>query len=86
MASTTSSSHDNEPTTLRDLRARRSLTQRQVARNLNLSQADVSRLEHRRDVLVSTLRRFVEATGGELELVARYPGDQTSRISLDAEE
>lgn len=67
---------------LPDLRAHRSLTQAQVAQTLNLTQSDVSRLERRSDVLVSTLRRFVQATGGQLELVVQYPDAESVRIDL----
>ncbi len=72
-------------TGLRGLRSARSLTQTQVAEALDLSQPDVSRLERRSDVLVSTLRRFVEATGGELEIVARYPEDEPVTLDLPHE-
>lgn len=69
--------------TLRELRAGRSLTQSELARSLKLTQPDVSRLERRQDILISTLRRFVEATGGQLDLVARYPSSDAVRIELD---
>ena len=48
-------------------------TQEQVAEELGLGQAAVSRLERRSDMLISTLRRFVGAMGGELEIRARFP-------------
>jgi hypothetical protein len=38
-----------------------------------MQQSEVSRLERRTDLLISTLRKFIEATGGELVMVARYP-------------
>ncbi len=38
-----------------------------------MDQSEISRLERRTDLLLSTLRRFVNATGGELHLVASYP-------------
>lgn len=69
-------------TGLRGLRSARALTQAQVAEALDLAQPDVSRLERRRDVRVSTLRRFVEATGGELEIVARYPDQDPVTLDL----
>ena len=59
--------------TLRKLREARALTQSTVAELLEMDQSEVSRLEYRSDMLLSTLRRFVEATGGELHLVVRYP-------------
>lgn len=57
-----------------------------MAEALALSQPDVSRLERRRDVLVSTLRPFVEATGGELEIVARYPDQEPMTVDLPHDE
>ena len=62
-----------EEMTLRELRKARKLTQASVARELGISQDAVSRLEQRSDVLLSTLRRTVEAMGGNLSLIARFP-------------
>jgi predicted XRE-type DNA-binding protein len=59
--------------TLRRLREERALTQSTVAELLEMDQSEVSRLEYRSDMLLSTLKRFVQATGGELHLVVRYP-------------
>ena len=58
---------------LADLRGARNLTQEELAERLDISQSNVSRLEHRDDILVSTLRQVVEAMGGELELEAVFP-------------
>ena len=55
------------------MRKARKLTQVSVARELGISQDAVSRLEQRSDVLLSTLRRTVEAMGGSLSLIARFP-------------
>ena len=63
-----------EELTMRDLRKARALTQEQVALAFNIRQANVSQLERRSDFLLSTLRSYVAAMGGELELVARFPG------------
>ena len=60
-----------EEMTLRELRKARQLTQVSVARELGISQDGVSRLEQRSDLLLSTLRRTVEAMGGNLSLIAR---------------
>ena len=54
-------------------RKARALTQASVARELGIGQDAVSRLEQRSDLLLSTLRRTVEAMGGSLSLVARFP-------------
>ncbi len=62
-----------EEMTLRELRKARALTQASVARELGISQDAISRLEKRTDFLLSTLRRTVEAMGGSLSLIARFP-------------
>ena len=62
-----------EKMTLRELRKARALTQASVARELGISQDAISRLEKRSDLLLSTLRRTVEAMGGSLSLIARFP-------------
>lgn len=59
--------------TLVRVRQARALTQARVAETMGMNQSEVSKLERRSNALLSTLRRFVEATGGELHLVARYP-------------
>jgi hypothetical protein len=58
---------------LHDLREARQLTQQQLGEHLRSGQAAVSKLERRTDMYVSTLRRFIEAMGGELEIIARFP-------------
>jgi len=58
---------------LNELRAARKLTQEKLAENLNVKQAAVSKLERRADMYVSTLREFISAMGGELEITARFP-------------
>lgn len=62
-----------EELTLRELRKAHKLTQATIARNLNMTQDNVSRLEKRSDTLISTLSRYVEAAGGTLKLVAEFP-------------
>ena len=62
-----------EEMTLRELRKARQLTQARVAEELGISQDGVSRLEQRSDLLLSTLRKTVEAMGGSLTLIARFP-------------
>ena len=63
----------SEEMTLRELRKACHLTQVSVARELGISQDAVSRMEQRSDLLLSTLRRTVEAMGGSLSLIARFP-------------
>ena len=55
------------------LRKARALAQATVAELMGMNQSEVSKLERRSDMLMSTMRRFVEATGGTLRLVAVYP-------------
>lgn len=62
-----------EEMTLRELRQARRLTQVRIAEELGITQDGVSRLEKRSDLLLSTLRKTVQAMGGELSLVAEFP-------------
>jgi DNA-binding XRE family transcriptional regulator len=62
-----------EEMTLRELRHARKLTQVKMAKTLGVTQDSVSRLERRSDLLLSTLRKTVEAMGGNLSLVAEFP-------------
>jgi transcriptional regulator with XRE-family HTH domain len=62
-----------EEMSLRDLRKARHQTQVRVARELGINQENVSRLERRSDLLISTLNGYVEAMGGILRLVAEFP-------------
>jgi DNA-binding XRE family transcriptional regulator len=62
-----------EEMTLRELRHARKLTQVRIAKTLGITQDSVSRLEKRSDLLLSTLRKTVEAMGGSLSLVAEFP-------------
>jgi hypothetical protein len=58
---------------LDELRCARQFTQQQLARQLDCSQAVVSRVERQTDMYLSTLRNFVEAMGGQLEIQAVFP-------------
>ena len=62
-----------EEMSLQDLRKAIGKTQTAVAKRLKVGQHAVSKLEARSDMYISTLRGFVKAMGGELELVARFP-------------
>ncbi|MNR36004.1 Helix-turn-helix domain protein [compost metagenome] len=63
-----------EQMTLQELRKGLNLTQEAMADLLDVKQGNVSKVEKRTDMLISTLREYVEAMGGTLELVARLPG------------
>ncbi len=59
---------------LRALRVLTEHTQAQIAASLGVKQPSVHKIEQQSDLYLSTLRRFVEAAGGTLELVVKLPG------------
>src|SRR5438552_18515649 len=67
--------------TLRDLRMAQELTQVQLSKALGIGQEHVSRLEKKRDMLLSTLASYVRAMGGELQLTAKFPGRPPVRLA-----
>ena len=62
-----------ELATLKDLRLAVQQTQEQMAAALGVRQDTIFRLEKRSDMLLSTMRHYVESMGGKLELVAKFP-------------
>jgi predicted transcriptional regulator len=62
-----------EEVTLQKLRQGFAVTQVELAEAANMTQSELSRLESRADHRISTLRRYVEALGGELEITAVFP-------------
>jgi len=66
---------------LRELRQAREMTQDEVARKLGGRQVYVSRLESRADMKLSTLREYVDALGGRLELVVSFPKGRRVRLA-----
>src|SRR5258708_26602414 len=58
---------------LQELRRARAFSQIQLAKALQVAQSEVSKIEHRTDLYLSTVRSYVEAMGGELQLVAKFP-------------
>ena len=72
---------------LQELRQARALSQQELAEVLGLNQATISKLERRTDMYLSSLRRFVEAMGGELEISAKFPeGKVLIQLFEDLEE
>ncbi len=65
---------------LTDLRQACGVTQEELVRAWEVSQENVSRVEREKDVYLSTLRTYVAALGGHLELTAVFP-DQTIRLA-----
>lgn len=61
---------------LGEIREHRSLSQSDLAEVLGTSQARVSQLENQHDLYLSTLKRYIEALGGELEVTAIFDGER----------
>jgi len=62
--------------TLQNLRKARGLTQEELAQKLDMRQDGISRLENRPNLSIATLRNYIEAMGGELQLVAKFPDSE----------
>ena len=75
-----------EEMTLRELRRARKLSQQRVAKELGIGQEGVSKIEKRADLMISTLRKTVEALGGSLALVAQFPDSEPVILSGIAED
>ncbi|MFM7331954.1 MAG: XRE family transcriptional regulator [Brachymonas sp.] len=58
---------------LHELRRARGLSQKMLAEALHVQQPSVAKMERRTDMYISTLRSHIEAMGGELEVVAKFP-------------
>jgi transcriptional regulator with XRE-family HTH domain len=67
--------------TMRELRKARNITQAELARTLGIKQEQISRIEKRTDLHISTLRRSVEAMGGKLVLTATFPNGAPVRLT-----
>jgi transcriptional regulator with XRE-family HTH domain len=75
---------------MNELRRARNITQEELAERLGTRQSNVSKLERRRDVRLSTLRDVIEAMGGELQVIAHFPDadyriDQYERVAEAAD-
>jgi transcriptional regulator with XRE-family HTH domain len=69
-----------EALTLQALRKELNLTQEHMADMLEIKQANISKVEQRTDMLISTLRNYIEAMGGSLELIAKLPGRKPVKL------
>ena len=69
---------------LHELRRARGLSQKMLAEALHVQQPSVAKLERRTDMYISTLRSHIEAMGGELQVIAKFP-DGTVKINNFAE-
>lgn len=63
---------------LAELRKAKSLSQKQLAEELDVKQAAVSKMEHRTDMYISTLRHYIKALGGELEIKVHFPDESVT--------
>ncbi len=73
-------SHETAHATIRELRKSLRLTQATVADAMGMTQSELSRVERRDDIFLSTLERFVAATGGRLTLTVEY--DNRAPVTL----
>lgn len=71
----------DEYDTLRKLRKALDLTQEHIGRKMGKKQVSIAQLEKRSDFLLSTLRDYVEALGGELDLVIRFKNHAPVRLA-----
>ncbi len=72
---------EEEYLTLQELWQSAGLTQEGLSKELNMRQENISRLEKRSDLLLSTLRNYVEAVGGKLHLTVEMPGKPPIQLS-----
>ncbi|HID99431.1 MAG TPA: transcriptional regulator [Thiotrichaceae bacterium] len=61
---------------LSELQRARSLSQDNMAETLLMKQASISKMERRTDIYISTLRSYIEAMGGQLDIIARFPAGE----------
>lgn len=66
---------------LQQLREAREVSQEEVAKTMGISQAALSRLEHRPNITVGTLQRYIEALGGQLEVRAVFEDSKEEIVS-----
>lgn len=74
-----------EEMSLHQLRKARELTQTKIAEELHMGQGDVSKLERRTDMYVSTLAGYLQAVGADLEIRAIFPDGRAVKINQFAE-
>ena len=77
--------HDHQAT-LAQVRRAKSLTQSTIGTLLEMDQSEVSRLERRSDMLLTTLRSFIQAAGGELHLIASFPNSSPVHLRIGPED
>ncbi len=76
----------DEYKSLKKIREELGVTQVQLAKDLDVTQNNISTLESRGDIKISTLKNYLNALGGELVLAAKFPGQDTKIIESLSEE
>ena len=72
---------------IHELRKARQLSQERLAETLGKKQASISKIEHRTDMYISTIRSYIEAMGGQLKIIAHFPdGDVVIKQFHDIED
>jgi transcriptional regulator with XRE-family HTH domain len=69
---------------LEEIRKARQMTQAKLADALGVNQGEVSKIEHRTDIYLSTLAGYVEALGGKLEIRAVFPDREMQITQFEA--
>jgi DNA-binding XRE family transcriptional regulator len=70
----------NEVESLKELRRLSAMSQAKIAETLKISQPAVSKIEKQTDMYISTLRGYVEAIGGELDVIIRLPNRDPVKV------
>ena len=70
---------------LAEVRRAREMTQTRLAMAMETTQAEISKIEQRSDCYISTLRSYIEAMNGELEIIARFPDGKAVKITQFSE-
>ncbi len=70
----------NEVESLKELRRLSRLSHAKIARKLKISRPAVSKIEQQTDMYLSTLRGYVEAMGGELDVIVRLPNRRPVKV------
>lgn len=66
--------------TLQEIRKHQNITQEDMANLLGIRQENVSRMERRKDMRISTIKEYVEALGGKIEVTAVFPDNKVIPI------
>lgn len=67
---------------LKVLRTLRKFSQQTLAKSMGTSQGEISRIEKRKDMHVSTLRSYIKAIGGEVVILAKFPNEEAVQITI----